>query len=150
MPQLRFAHSTEAGELTELAMRSKAHWGYDEAFMASCRADLTLTPAAVTTHRTVVAEHDGTLLGFATLEGEAPLGALGMLFVDPTAIGQGIGGLLYRHTVTTARTLGFTHLTIDADPNAAAFYTAMGATLVGETPSTAIPGRVLPLFAVTL
>jgi hypothetical protein len=33
---------------------------------------------------------------------------------------------------------------IDADPNAEAFYLAMGAVRIGQTPSGSIPGRVLP------
>jgi SAM-dependent methyltransferase len=35
-------------------------------------------------------------------------------------------------------------LTIDADPHAEAFYVAMGAARVGESPSGSIPGRMLP------
>jgi hypothetical protein len=38
-------------------------------------------------------------------------------------------------------------LLIEADPFAAAFYEHAGARLVGERPSTAIEGRVLPLYA---
>lgn len=44
---IRDARPDEAGELTELALRSKAHWGYDEAFMASCREELTVRPSEV-------------------------------------------------------------------------------------------------------
>jgi hypothetical protein len=43
--EIRKARPDEAGELTELALRSKAHWGYDEAFMASCREELTVRKA---------------------------------------------------------------------------------------------------------
>jgi GNAT superfamily N-acetyltransferase len=144
--RLRTAQYGEAESLSELALRSKGHWGYDEAFLAACRDELSLDPDELAARRVTVAEEDGTLLGFATLEGEAPQGVLGMLFVEPAAIGRGVGGLLYRHVLDRARELGFDLLTIDADPHAEAFYLAMGAQRVGEVPSGSIPGRVLPLL----
>src|SRR5687768_4428349 len=41
---VRRARADEAEALTELTMRAKASWGYDAAFMAACREELTLTP----------------------------------------------------------------------------------------------------------
>lgn len=82
-------------------------------------------------------------MGFTTLEGDPPQGVLGMMFVDPDVIGKGIGRLLFDHVVVTARELGFTQFTIDADPNAEPFYEAMGAVPVGVAPSGSIPGRTL-------
>ena len=144
--RLRKAQYGEAASLSELALRSKGHWGYDEAFLTACRGELSLEPDELTARRVTVAEEDGTLLGFATLEGEAPQGELGMLFVEPAAIGRGVGRLLYRHVLDQARELGFNLLTIDADPHAEAFYLAMGAQRIGEVPSGSIAGRVLPLL----
>ncbi|MFJ2031853.1 GNAT family N-acetyltransferase [Streptosporangium sp. NPDC087985] len=73
-----------------------------------------------------------------------------MLFVEPDAIGQGVGRRLFEHATATAANLGFARLTIDADPNAEPFYLAMGATQIGATPSGSIPGRMLPLLAITI
>jgi GNAT superfamily N-acetyltransferase len=69
-----------------------------------------------------------------------------MMFVAPDALGRGTGRLLFEHTVSEARRLGFTRFTIDADPNAEPFYLAMGAVRIGATPSGSIPGRELPLL----
>ncbi len=148
--RIRPARATEAGTLTELALRSKAYWGYDAQFMEACRDELTLAAHEVTRRRTTVAERDGRILGFTTLEGEPPTGVLGMMFVDPQAIGQGIGRLLFEPTVATGRDLGFTRLTIDADPNAEPFYRAMGAVRTGDVPSGSVAGRVLPQMTVTI
>ncbi|MEU2371392.1 MULTISPECIES: GNAT family N-acetyltransferase [Streptomyces] len=147
---IRDARPDEAAELTGLALRSKAHWGYDEAFMESCREELTVRPSEVGERRTAVAERDGRVVGFTTVDGRPPEGALGMMFVDPSALGQGIGRALFTHALITARDAGFTRLTIDADPNAEPFYRAMGAVRIGETPSGSVPGRMLPLLSVTL
>ncbi|WP_051969445.1 GNAT family N-acetyltransferase [Kitasatospora azatica] len=143
---IRAAQVGEAEILSELAVRSKAHWGYDEAFMAACRDELTVPASKVEELRTVVAERDGRILGFATLEGSPPEGALGMLFIEPEVIGQGIGRRLFEQVTASARLLGFDRLTIEADPNAESFYLAMGATRIGATPSGSVPGRTLPLL----
>ncbi|CAM5558768.1 GNAT family N-acetyltransferase [Streptomyces atroolivaceus] len=148
--KLRPGRPGEAGALTALALRSKAHWGYDEVFMAACRDELTVRPADTAGGRTAVAEEGGRVLGFTTLSGEPPEGALGMMFVEPDTIGRGVGRLLFEHTMAQARRLGFEALTIDADPNAEPFYTAMGAARIGATPSHSIPGRDLPLLRIAL
>lgn len=147
---IRPARAAEAGTLTDLALRSKAHWGYDAQFLEACRDELTVAANEVTRRRAMVADRDGHILGFTTLEGEPPTGVLGMMFVDPQAIGQGIGRLLFEHTIATGRDLGFTQLTIDADPNAEPFYRAMGAVRIGNVPSGSIADRVLPQMIVTI
>ena len=147
---IRAAHPDEAERLSALALRSKAYWGYDDAFMAACVEELTLDPAELAAHRTVVAERDGRALGFATLEGDAPSAVLGMLFVEPDAIGQGVGRRLFDHVSAVAGGLGCTGFRIDADPHAEPFYLAMGATRIGTTPSASVPGRLLPLLEVAL
>ncbi|MFE9723536.1 GNAT family N-acetyltransferase [Streptomyces sp. NPDC005794] len=148
--KLRPGRPEEAAALTEMALRSKAHWGYDEAFLAACRDELTVRPDEMGDGRAAVAEQDGRVLGFTALSGEPPEGALAMMFVEPEVIGRGVGRLLFGHTMTQARRLGFEALTIDADPNAEPFYTAMGAARIGATPSGSIPGRELPLLRIAL
>ncbi|MEU9397168.1 GNAT family N-acetyltransferase [Streptomyces sp. NPDC048324] len=143
---IRPAREEEAALLTDLALRSKAHWGYDPEFLASCREELTLRDTELTVRRTAVAEHDGRVVGFTTFEGEPPRGVLGMMFVDPDVIGQGIGRLLFNQVVQTAKVLGFTEFTIDADPYAEPFYEAMGGVAVGRVPSGSIPGRTLTQY----
>lgn len=144
MTRLRPARPGEAAALSALALRSKGHWGYDAAFLEACRAELTLRDDELAERRTLVAELDGAVAGFGTLEGEPPYGELGMLFVDPGALGRGLGGALLAALVTTARDEGFERLAIDADPYAEAFYLAHGAVRVGEVASGSVPGRVLP------
>lgn len=130
--QLRPARPDEAGQLSDLALRSKAHWGYDSARLEGWRDELTLPPDRIAEWNTVVADRDGTVVGFATLEGEPPHGELGMLFIEPTEIGRGTGRLLYQHMLAEAGRLGFRRLTIEADPNAEGFYRAMGAVRRGD------------------
>nr|WP_232328507.1 GNAT family N-acetyltransferase [Kibdelosporangium sp. MJ126-NF4]CEL22851.1 FIG01201438: hypothetical protein [Kibdelosporangium sp. MJ126-NF4]CTQ89991.1 FIG01201438: hypothetical protein [Kibdelosporangium sp. MJ126-NF4] len=147
---MRAARPDEAATLGELALRSKAHWGYDQAFLAACRAEFAYTPQDLARRRFVVAEQGQRLLGMYSIDGRAPEGELGNLWLEPDVIGQGLGRRLWQHALDTARAEGFTVLRIDADPNAEGFYQAMGAVKVGEVPSGSIPGRVLPQLRIDL
>jgi hypothetical protein len=42
-----------------MVMRSKAHWGYSEEFLARCREELALRPEELEALRAHVAEDDG-------------------------------------------------------------------------------------------
>ncbi|MER5873908.1 GNAT family N-acetyltransferase, partial [Streptomyces sp. NPDC002044] len=135
MVQVRAARPGEEPALTALVMRSKAYWGYDAGFLAACAEELRVRPGDVTSRRIVVAEDGrGLPLGLASLEGAAPRAALGLLFVEPSAIGRGVGRLLYRDAVRRAAGLGVRALVIDSDPHAAGFYRAMGAVAVPGGP----------------
>ncbi|MFC4859317.1 GNAT family N-acetyltransferase [Actinophytocola glycyrrhizae] len=142
--RLRPARPGEAALLSALALRSKGHWGYDDAFLAACRDELTIAEGEVAARRTTVAELDGTVVGMYTLDGGPPAAELGQMFVDPGHIGRGVGRALWTHAVECARAAGIHTLTIDADPFAEAFYLAMGATRTGSVPSGSVPERELP------
>jgi GNAT superfamily N-acetyltransferase len=143
LPQihLRPARPDEAAKLSDLAIRSKAHWGYDQAFLDACRPRLTFTDVSAVT----VAEADGELRGFYALEAN---GELAHLWIDPAWIGTGIGRRLFRDAVERASAAGCTALHIDADPHSEGFYLAMGARRTGETPSPVRPGRTLPRLTI--
>jgi GNAT superfamily N-acetyltransferase len=140
---VRTAHAGEAAALTALCVRSKAHWGYDAEFMRSSQASLTVSDADIASGRVLVAERKGVLFGVARVE---PDGELGLMFVDPGAMSRGTGRVLFDAAVALARRLGARRMAILSDPNAAPFYERMGARLVGQAPSDAIPGRTLPLY----
>jgi GNAT superfamily N-acetyltransferase len=141
---VRPARPGEAGAVSGLALRSKGFWGYDAAFLEACREDLTIEAGWCDGVRLVVAERDGVLLGYARVAGDAPVGELAGLFVDPDAIGSGVGGLLLREALRIAAGLGMRTLEIDSDPNAEPFYRHAGAVRVGEAVSTVDPDRRLP------
>jgi N-acetylglutamate synthase-like GNAT family acetyltransferase len=147
---LRSARPDEAEVLTELVMRSKAHWGYSDEFMESCRKELTIRADDVLASRMTVAEAEGRVVAVATLEGEPPDGELGSLFVDPGMIGKGVGRRLLQHMLETARGIGIRTVVLDADPHAEPFYEVMGFVRVGVVPSGSIPGRTLNRYALDL
>jgi GNAT superfamily N-acetyltransferase len=147
---VRAARAAERPALSELAFRSKAYWGYDDAFMAACREELQVAPADIAAGRVVVLERDGVVAGFATVTGDPPDAELEAMFVEPAAIRGGVGTALLGAATGLARDLGCTRLLIEADPNAVPFYERQGAVRIGERPSASIPGRALPLLALGL
>jgi Acetyltransferase (GNAT) family len=90
---LRPAVPDDADILTALAMRSKAYWGYDDAFMKACVAELTITPARIEDEDMTVAEADGVIAGMVVLApgDREDVRELEDMFVDTPFIGSGLG-----------------------------------------------------------
>ncbi len=150
---LRTARPTEAKTISELAMRSKAYWGYSSEFMAACRDELVVTQARImdTQRDYFVCEVDGVIVGYFAMrpisEFERDLEAL---FVEPQNIGFGLGRRLLEKAKEVASKRGAKILRIQSDPNAASFYAAQGAIHTGNTESGSISGRFLPEFKIEL
>jgi GNAT superfamily N-acetyltransferase len=130
--------------VSDLALRSKAHWGYDPAFLEACRAELTFTPERLVRERVRVVASESSIFGVASLSFDEPDAELTALFVAPSEMGRGIGQRLFADALLAARQRGARRLIIEADPNAVAWYEARGAARIGEVPSGSIPGRMLP------
>jgi predicted N-acetyltransferase YhbS len=147
--RVRLARAEEAAALTELCIRSKAHWGYAPEFMRQAAKALTVTSAMIDKCRVLVAEdRNSGLLGIVAVEPAQAQGQvdLALLFVEPSAIGKGVGRTLFDAAVHLAGRQGGRSLSILADPFAAPFYERMGAVKLGEAPSDAIAGRFVPLL----
>ena len=146
---VRPARADEAGTLTELAMRAKASWGYDAAFMAACREELTLTPHKMAAWQVWVAEVDGRIAGMVALglDGAAEVEDF---FVEPAFQGRGVGGALMGELLSAAKAAGAEVLEVDADPNAEAIYVKLGFKTFSRSPSGSIPGRWLPRMRMAL
>lgn len=150
-PKPRPATLADLAALSALALRSKAHWGYDAAFLGACRAELTLTPETLQTHDVWMVEAQRQPIGFYSLGDLGGAEAdLVHLFVAPEAIGTGVGQALWAHAVARARAQGYASLRIESDPYAEAFYRKMGAERVGWSTSSVQPGRSLPLLTFSL
>ncbi|MCC5886784.1 MAG: GNAT family N-acetyltransferase [Gammaproteobacteria bacterium] len=150
---LRPAQVEQASLLSELALRSKAHWGYSSAFMQACRVELEVSASDICdpARRYVTAEADGLVAGYYALEQLSPDECeLEALFVEPRHIGRGVGRQLIEHAKSEARRWGARTLVIQGDPNAVTFYLAAGGVAVGERESDSIPGRYLPVFRIEL
>lgn len=147
---LRRGKPDEAGMLSDLALAAKGFWGYDQAFLESCRDELTFSPDDVARRHLVVAERAGSVVGFYTVDGQPPVGELGNMWVSPSEVGTGLGRIMWQDAMAAAVAAGFEYLEIGAEPHAEGFYRKMGAELIGQTPSESIPGRMLPLMGIRI
>jgi N-acetylglutamate synthase-like GNAT family acetyltransferase len=150
MLTLRSARPNEAAALTELCLRSKAVWGYDDEFMLACHRELTLTPENIRTSDVQVAEADGKVVGVAQITLSGKVAALDKLFVEPRSLRSGAGRMLFAWAKSLARQAGAAVLVIESDPGAAPFYRRMGAIDDGIASSGSIPGRFIARLRVDL
>ncbi|ARI77153.1 GNAT family N-acetyltransferase [Halobacillus mangrovi] len=144
--RIREACPEESDCLSEIAIQSKAYWGYDDWFLNSCKSDLTLTERYIKQNPTFVLESNNEIHGFYSIL--LVKHRLDHFFISPKSIGQGYGRKLWQHMVEICTMWNFSSLTIESDPHAEGFYYKMGANWIGETESTVFPSRNLPLLEV--
>ncbi len=131
--------------LSDLCLRSKAHWGYDVDFIEACREVLRVKPEHLS-EPTAVTQVQGHYTGIVRLDLSSGRPAISKLFVCPDHMGQGIGTALINWAKAEARAAGIASVEIESDPQALPFYARHGAVQIGDIPSEAIPGRMLPLL----
>lgn len=144
---IKKARPSQAQYLSDLALRSKAYWGYSAGFMAMCRAELTYTAEEIQNGLCYLLEQDHQAAGFyILLPIDTAVCEMDGLFVEPGFMGKGYGRRLFRHAGRIAKTHGFEKIIIQADPNSVEFYVAAGCVRTGTMPSLSIAGRVLPML----
>jgi N-acetylglutamate synthase-like GNAT family acetyltransferase len=142
---IRPAARSDVIVLTDLALRSKASHGYDEAFMALCREELAIHEQTLGERDLWVAEADGRILGFFGLEPpEDGVAVVNPIFVEPSLQQSGVGRSLWQKLEERARLAGAWAIGLDSDPHSVGFYEKMGCRMIGWSASGSIPGRRLP------
>lgn len=141
----------ECDALSALCLKSKAHWGYDAAFIDACAPYLRVEPHCVSAgHAFVALDHEDRIVGVCQLDPEGKSGNLDLLFIDPDAIGTGAGRVLFQEAAQRLREAGVETMTILSDPDARGFYEAMGAVFIADRPSDVFEGRNLPWLEMRL
>jgi GNAT superfamily N-acetyltransferase len=144
MIRLRDVRRDDLEGLSELCLRSKAVWGYDDAFLAACRVELTLQPAEMQSTHLQLAASEMTPVGLVQIKVADEDADLLKLFVEPDRLKSGIGRLLLGWAIARAKSLHARRMIVEADPDAVPFYQRMGAQLAGFAPSGSIADRKRP------
>ncbi|NQY94777.1 MAG: GNAT family N-acetyltransferase [Campylobacteraceae bacterium] len=150
---IRLVSVNEVEEISQLALRSKAHWGYSKEFIQACEDELTYTKEMIENEAYVfyLKESNNTIVGFYVLKklnsDEVELEAL---FLDPMFIKKGFGKELLNHAKAEAVGFGIKSMHIQSDPYAQDFYEKAGAKLISKKESGSIPGRYLPILTLEL
>ena len=127
--------------LREIAAAAKGHWGYDPALVAGWAAGMALP------EEPILAERNGRVVGWAAVERRGDMLWLEDLWVEPAAMGQGVGRELFERAQRLGA--GCTRMEWEADPNAVPFYEHLGATYVRDSEPSEW-GRVLAVMGISL
>ncbi len=141
------AKRTDAKQITELTLRSKAYWNYDAKQIEAWKDELTTTAQHIDEHNVYKLVEGDTLIGFYAyyFENEKEIN-LDNCFVAPEYIGQGFGKILMLDFLKRIEATQAEKVILVADPNAEKFYECMGFQSVGKRESS-IKGRFLPIMA---
>jgi GNAT superfamily N-acetyltransferase len=147
----RRARSSEADQLTAIAISAKRYWGYPDRWIDLWREQLTLTAEYIEAAEVVVAYIDQEIVGFYAVIDTGSIWTLDHLWVQPNSIGRGVGRRLLQHAIDRAKQRGAQSIEIEADPNAEGFYQHLGAQRVSVN-RYEIEGHVreLPMMRIDL
>jgi GNAT superfamily N-acetyltransferase len=98
----------------------------DRANLLAHPEHLILGPEGLNDGRTLVAEEDGSVVGFATWTAADGVIELEDLFVDPDWTRRGLATALLNGIAEVLRARGVERLEVTANPHAMGFYTASG------------------------
>lgn len=147
------AQKNDAKHLTELTLRSKNYWNYGKQQIEEWKEELTISEDYIEENeifQLVNYEDQKTLFGFYAYNNLDDKNVkLNFLFLEPQFIGKGHGQKLLSDCIERVKTLGYHSITLDADPNATAFYQRNGFKVVGKLQSS-IKDRFLPIMKLSL
>ena len=131
---LRAATPAEREALEALQRRSSMHQPMYRAQLEAHPDAIELPAEQIDAGHVRVAEQDGAILGFLVLleriDGDCELDGL---FVEPDRMRGGVGRRLVDEAVRMARTRGAARIVVVANPQATAFYEAVGFITDGES-----------------
>ena len=142
------AEISDSKKLTEIALKSKAFWGYSNELIESWREDLTINSKMISDCSVYKFLVDETIAGFYVLN--PPKGnaiELEMLFVLPEFIGKKIGKQLLHHSFEKAKEVKSRSMILLADPNAPLAVPAKGVNKTFERGKAAIAEASATLLA---
>ena len=148
--KFRRARPEEASALTDLATRSKRSWGYSDEFMRKVMPDMIVHRKFLEEENGIVAEDDGTTVGYAIVRVDGDEAFLRDLFVEPSQQRKGIGKALFEESTRLARAAGAVRIRLFGDPNATAFYERLGLRKIGDEPSIVGGGRTTPVMVMDI
>jgi N-acetylglutamate synthase-like GNAT family acetyltransferase len=131
--RIRLAELSERAALEQLQRRSSVHQPMYREQLAAHPDAIELPAKQITAGLVRVAEQDDVVVGFAVLrERSGDACELDGLFVEPDRMRAGVGRRLVEDAKRIARERGARRIDVVANPQALAFYEAVGFALTGE------------------
>lgn len=133
----------DADTLTQIAIESKASWGYSQEQIDNWKEDLTITLERLNKWEFYKFVNGDEILGFSGLSFVSQQSVLEFLFISPKFMRKKIGKQLLDHALYRAKQKECMSMLVLSDPNAQSFYEKYGFKKFREEESS-IPGRFLP------
>lgn len=144
---IRAARPDDGERLREIAIAAKAHWGYELDRVEEWAAHGDFSATGLRTKEFYVAERDGHAVAFSSLIPQGEICVLDDLWVEPDAMGGGVGRELFEHALERAAELAARTLEWEAEPHAVGFYERMGGRYVRDSDPSEW-GRILPIMGI--
>lgn len=143
------AHPTDAGILTETAVRSKKMWDYTDEEMDLWTDELTITTAYIAKNEVYKIFDSKKHIGFISLIRKDGFLEIDHFWLLPENTGKGYGRAVFNFIVQIAKTLNYNRISVYSEPHADGFYKKMGGTILQKQESK-IKGRFLSIFEFSL
>lgn len=144
---IRRANTSEQRELEDLQLRASLTNAGDRDALLAHPVAIDVPLRQITAGSVFVAEWNGAIVGFATVESRADRESeLDTLFVDPHARRRGIGQSLIERWAEVARTRQSVALYVVGNPHAEDFYIACGFKMIGTSETRFGPALLMRMI----
>ncbi len=117
-------------ELSEVAIRSKRHWGYSKEAMELWNQNLTITEDFLKSHTVIKATLEDEIVGFFALEEIHPTTRIAQYWIDTPYMRKGYGTVMYNYLKDYLKMRNVEKVTLVLDPNGMAFFEKKGAKIL--------------------
>ena len=126
------AEPADCQNLSELAVRSKRHWGYSKEAMEHWNVNLTITEEFLNSHTVIKATLEDDIVGFFALETIQPTTRIAQYWVDTPFMRKGYGSTMFKYLKDFLKQNKVEKATIVLDPNGLAFFESKGAKVLNK------------------
>lgn len=119
-------------ELTNVAHRSKRHWGYSKEEMELWNVNLSISEEFINSHTVIKATLEDEIVGFFALEEIKPTTRIAQYWIDTPYMRKGYGSNMYKYLKEFLKTRGVEKVTLVLDPNGLNFFENKGAKVLNK------------------
>jgi len=142
--KFRIAETGDLETLNAISVKSKAYWGYPEAWIEKWLDELTLNDEKLSKQNVLVIENENKIVGFSSIVENNENYEIVHLWLLPAYIGKGLGKKLLAKTIESFVKTD-KEIIVVADPNAVPFYQSQGFVIFDKVESFP-KGRFLPVM----
>lgn len=125
----------DAEDLSNLAIRSKRHWGYSKEAMELWNQSLTITQDFLENHTVIKATLEDEIVGFFALEKIQPVTRIAQYWIDTPYMRKGYGSAMFKYAQNFLKNNQVNSVTLVLDPNGLSFFQKRGAKVLDKIQS---------------